>query len=101
MDEHEQTTKPSKKLATKTPLAATWNPGTQKAFTPSAPMELPMLAAMELKFRSMLVTEAFVSKALARPWPKGKRHGSRLKSVPERIQFNYCQVFKQEWSSHV
>ena len=26
--EHEQTTKPSKKLATKTPWAATWNPGT-------------------------------------------------------------------------
>ena len=26
-DEHEQTTKPSKKLATKTPWAATWNPG--------------------------------------------------------------------------
>ena len=40
MDEHEQTTKPSKKLATKTPWAATWNPGTQKAFTPSSPMEL-------------------------------------------------------------
>ena len=93
MDEHEQTTKPSKKLATKTPLAATWNPGTQKAFTPSAPMKL--------WFRLMLVTEAFVFKASARPWPKGKRHGSRLKSVPERIQFNYCQVFKQEWSSHV
>ena len=25
---------------TKTPWAATWNPGTQKAFTPSSPMEL-------------------------------------------------------------
>ena len=32
-DEHEQTTKPFKKLATKTPWAATWNPGTQKAFS--------------------------------------------------------------------
>ena len=40
-DEHEQTTKPFNKLATKTPWAATWNPWTQKAFTPSSPMELP------------------------------------------------------------
>ena len=39
-DEHEQTTKPFTKLATKTPWAATCNPGTQKAFTPSSPMEL-------------------------------------------------------------
>ena len=36
-DEHEQTTKPSKKLATKTPWAANWNPGTQQACAPSSP----------------------------------------------------------------
>ena len=92
-DEHEQITKPFTKLATKTPWAATWNPGTQKAFTPSTPMEL--------LDRSMLVTDLFVFKALASAWPKGKRLGSWLKSVSERIQFNHCQVFKQEWSSHV
>ena len=56
-DEHEQTTKPSKKLATKTPLAATWNPGTQQACAPSSPMELP--------YKSMLVTEVFFFKASA------------------------------------
>ena len=94
-DEHEQTTKPFNKLATKTPRAATWNPGTQKAFTPSSPMELSSSL--------MLVTEMFVFKAPASGWPKGKRHGSRsrLTSFRERIQFNHCQVFKQGWSFRV
>ena len=86
---HEQTTKPSKKLATKTPWAATWNPRTQKAFTPSAPMELPD--------RLMLVTEVFVIKASASAWPKGKWHGSRsrLTSVrPHEIQRRHNSQFQ-------
>ena len=74
-DEHEQTTKPFKKLATKTPWAATWNPGTQKAFAPSSPMELFP--------RSMLVTEVFVFKASASAWPKGKRfRKDTIQSLP-------------------
>ena len=66
---------------TKTPQAATWNPGTQNAFTPSTPMEL--------RSRLMLVTEVFVFKASASAWPKGKLCGSRprLTSVrPHEIQ---------------
>ena len=87
-DEYEQTTKPFKKLATKTARAATWNPGTQQAFIPSAPMEL--------KPRLMLVTEVFVFKASASAWPKGKRHGSRprLTSVrPHEIQRRHNSQF--------
>ena len=83
-DEHEQTTKPFTRLATKTPWAATWNPGTQKAFTPSSPMEF--------QDRSMLVTEVFVFKASASAWPKGKRLGSisNLTSVrPHEIQMRH------------
>ena len=86
-DEHEQTTKPFK-LATKTPWAATWNPGTQEAFAPSTPMEL--------KPRLMLVTEVFVFKASASAWPKGKRLGSRsrLTSVrPCEIQMRHNSQF--------
>ena len=45
---------------------------TQKAFTPSSPMEL--------KNRLMIVTEVFIFKASASAWPKGKRHGSRSRS---------------------
>ena len=88
MDEHEQTTKPSKKLATKTPWAATWNTGTQKAFTPSSPMELSA--------RPMLVTEVFFFKASASAWPKGKRRGSssKLTSVrPHQIQMRHNSQF--------
>ena len=76
MDEHEQTTKPFNKLATKTSWAATWNPGTLKAFTPSAPMEL--------SHRLMLVTEVFIFKASASAWPKGKRLGSRSRLTSVR-----------------
>ena len=75
-DEHEQTTKPFNNLATKTSWAATWNPGTQKAFTPSTPMEF--------QYRSMLVTEVFFFKASASAWPKGKRLGSRSKLTSVR-----------------
>ena len=88
-DEHEQTTKPFTKLATKRPWAATWNPGTQKAFTPSSPMELLR--------RLMLVTEVFVFKASASAWPKGKRLGSRsrLTSVrPHEIQRRHNSQFQ-------
>ena len=87
-DEQEQTTKPFKKPATKTPWAASWNPGTHKAFTPSSPMELP--------HRSMLVTEVFVFKASASAWPKGKRRGrsSKLTSVrPHEIQMRHNSQF--------
>ena len=87
-DDHEQTTKPFKKLATKTPWTATWNPGTQKAFTPSSPMELSS--------RSMLVAETFVLKASASAWPKGKRCGSRSKLTsvrPHEIQMRQNSQF--------
>ena len=89
-NEHELISKPFNKLATKTPWAATWNPETQQAFTPSTPMELCT--------RLMLVTETFVFKASASAWPKGKQHGSKLglTSVPE-----WVQEFEQGWSSHV
>ena len=87
-NEHEQPTKPFNKLATKTPWAATGTPGTQKAFTPSGPMEW----SNEL----MLITEVFVFKASASAWPKGKRHGSRsrLTSVrPHQIQTRHNSQF--------
>ena len=87
-DEHEQTTKNFNKLATKTTWAATWNPRTQKAFTPSSPMRVAP--------RSMLVTEVFVFKASASAWPKGKQHGSRsrLTSVrPHEIQMRHNSQF--------
>ena len=88
-DEHEQTTTPFNNLATKTPWAATWNPGTQKAFTPSSPMEVST--------RLMLVTEVFVFKASASAWSNWKRHGSRSKLTsvrPHEIQMRYNSQFQ-------
>ena len=87
-DEHEQTAKPFTKLATKTPWAATWNPGTQQACAPST--------KMWLRARLMRVTEVFVFKASASAWPKGKRLGSRsrLTSVrPHEIQMRHNSQF--------